>query len=342
MQISDAIRRVIGGNDLAAAEMVEVMKQVMSGTATDAQNAALLVGLQMKGVRAAEILGAAKVMRELAVPVRVRTRERLVDTCGTGGSGANKFNVSTAAAIVAACAGARVAKHGNRGATSRSGSADLLEAAGYNLALPPERVGELIDRVGIGFMFAPAHHGATRHVVGVRRELGIRTVFNLLGPLTNPACAPNQLMGVFDAAWIRPLLEVLRELGSEHVLIVAAEDGLDEISIAAATRVGELQNGSIAEYRVTPEELGMKRAGDIDDLRVDSPEASLELVNQALSWQHEKAARLVALNAGAAMYAAGLGESLHDGVARAVAIQQSGAALEKFREMVEASRSPEP
>ncbi len=342
MQIGDAIRRVIGGNDLAAAEMVEVMKQVMSGTATDAQNAALLVGLQMKGVRAAEILGAAKVMRELAVPVRVRTRERLVDTCGTGGSGANKFNVSTAAAIVAACAGARVAKHGNRGATSRSGSADLLEAAGYNLALPPERVGELIDRVGIGFMFAPAHHGATRHVVGVRRELGIRTVFNLLGPLTNPACAPNQLMGVFDAAWIRPLLEVLRELGSEHVLIVAAEDGLDEISIAAATRVGELQNGSIAEYRVTPEELGMKRAGDIDDLRVDSPEASLELVNQALSWRHEKAARLVALNAGAAMYAACLGESLHDGVARAVAIQQSGAALEKFREMVEASRSPEP
>ena len=339
MDIKDAIRRVTAGGDLAAPEMVEVMTHVMSGETTDAQNAALLIGLQMKGVKSAEILGAARVMRELATPVTVGNRSHLVDTCGTGGSGANKFNVSTAAAIVAACAGARVAKHGNRGATSKSGSADVLEAAGYNLALGPDQVGELIDRVGVGFMFAPAHHGAVKHVIAVRREIGVRTIFNLLGPLTNPAGAPNQLMGVFDAAWILPLLEVLRELGSEHVLIVAAEDGLDEISIAAATRVGELKSGEISEYRLTPEALGLEQASYIDDLRVDSPAASLQLVNKALAWEHEKAAQLVALNAGAAIYAAGLSEDPAAGVARAVAIQQSGVALGKFRELVDLSRA---
>ena len=339
MNIKDAIRRVTGGGDLAAPEMVEVMTHVMSGETTDAQNAAFLVGLQMKGVKAAEIFGAARVMRELATPVKVGDRSHLVDTCGTGGSGAGKFNVSTAAAIVAACAGARVAKHGNRGATSKSGSADVLEAAGYNLALGPDRVGELIDRVGVGFMFAPAHHGAMKHVIAARREIGVRTVFNLLGPLTNPAGAPNQLMGVFDGAWIRPLLEVLRELGSEHVLIVAAEDGLDEISIAAATRVGELKDGDISEFQLTPEALGFERAGDIDDLRVDSPAASLELVNRALAWEHEKAAQLVALNAGAAIYAAGLSEDPAAGVVRAVAVQQGGMAVDKFRELVDLSQS---
>ena len=339
MNIKDAIRRVTGGGDLAALEMVEVMTHVMSGETTDAQNAAFLVGLQMKGVRAAEIFGAARVMRELATPVKVGDRSHLVDTCGTGGSGAGKFNVSTAAAMVAACAGARVAKHGNRGATSKSGSADVLEAAGYNLALGPDQVGELIDRVGVGFMFAPAHHGAMKHVIAARREIGVRTVFNLLGPLTNPAGAPNQLMGVFDDAWIRPLLEVLRELGSEHVLIVAAEDGLDEISIAAATRVGELKDGDIREFQLTPEALGFERARDIDDLRVDSPAASLELVNRALGWEHEKAAQLVALNAGAAIYAAGLSEDPAAGVARAVAVQQGGMAVDKFRELVDLSQS---
>lgn len=339
MNIKDAIRRVTGGGDLASQEMVEVMTHVMSGETTDAQNAAFLVGLQMKGVKAAEIFGAARVMRELATPVKVGDRSHLVDTCGTGGSGAGKFNVSTAAAMVAACAGARVAKHGNRGATSKSGSADVLEAAGYNLALGPDRVGELIDRVGVGFMFAPAHHGAMKHVIAARREIGVRTVFNLLGPLTNPAGAPNQLMGVFDGAWIRPLLEVLRELGSEHVLIVAAEDGLDEISIAAATRVGELKGGEISEFQLTPEALGFERARDIGDLRVDSPAASLELVNRALAWEHEKAAQLVALNAGAAIYAAGLSEDPAAGVAKAVAVQQSGMAVDKFRELVDLSQS---
>ncbi|MCY4296426.1 MAG: anthranilate phosphoribosyltransferase [Gammaproteobacteria bacterium] len=339
MDIKDAIRQVTTGGDLAAAEMAAAMRRVMSGETTDAQNAALLVGLQMKGVKVAEILGAASVMRELATPVKVKPGPHLVDTCGTGGSGAGKFNVSTAAAMVAACAGARVAKHGNRGATSKSGSADLLEAAGYNLALDARQIGELIDRVGVGFLFAPAHHGAMKHVIAARREIGVRTIFNLLGPLTNPAGAPNQLMGVFDTTWIRPLLEVLNELGGEHVLIVAAEDGLDEISIAAATRVGELKDGKISEYRLTPEAFGFERATDIDDLRVDSPAASLELVNQALSWKNDKAAALVALNAGAAIYAAGRGEDLAAGIASAVSIQQSGAALDKFRELVAASQS---
>ena len=339
MDIKDAIRRVTAGGDLTAAEMVKLMRLVMSGETTNAQNAALLVGLQMKGVKMAEILGAASVMRELATPVKVKPGPHLVDTCGTGGSGANKFNVSTAAAMVAACAGARVAKHGNRGATSKSGSADVLEAAGYNLALDAKQVGKLIDKVGVGFMFAPAHHGAMKHVIAARREIGVRTIFNLLGPLTNPAGAPNQLMGVFDAAWIRPLLEVLRELGGEHVLIVAAEDGLDEISIAAATRVGELKDGKISEYRLTPEAVGFERAEDIDDLRVDSPAASLELVNQALAGKNEKAAALVALNAGAAIYVAGCSEDLAAGIARAVSIQQSGAALNKFQELVALSQS---
>ena len=340
MDIKEAIRRVTAGKDLAAAEMVRIMRNVMSGETTDAQNAALLIGLQMKGVKTPEILGAASVMRELATQVKVNPGPHLVDTCGTGGSGANKFNVSTAAAIVAACAGARVAKHGNRGATSKSGSADVLEAAGYNLALSAEQIGELIDRVGVGFMFAPSHHGAVKHVIAARREIGVRTIFNLLGPLTNPAGAPNQLIGVFDAAWIRPLLEVLRELGSDHVLIVAAEDGLDEISIAAVTRVGELKDGKISEYRQTAgKSSGCPGPGISTICAWKAPEASLELVKRALSWKHEKAAGLVALNAGAAIYAAGLSKDPAAGVARAVAIQQSGAALDKFRRLVAVSQS---
>ncbi len=339
MEIKGAIARVTGGGDLSAGEMTKVMTHIMTGRASDAQIAAFLVCLRMKGVKTAEILGAARVMRDLATPVSVAPQPHLIDTCGTGGSGVDKFNVSTAAAVVAACAGARVAKHGNRAATSKSGSADVLEAAGYNLALRPHQVGELIDRVGVGFLFAPAHHSAMKHVIKARREIGVRTMFNLLGPLTNPAGAPNQLMGVFDAVWIAPLLKVLRELGSDHVLIVAAEDGLDEISIAAATRVGELQDGEISEYRLCPRDLGFEQADGIDDLRVDSPQASLALLRQALAWEHEKAAQLVALNAGAAIYAAGLSENPAAGVARAVAIQQSGEASAKFRELIAASQA---
>ena len=235
MNIIDAIKRVTSNHDLTKEEMIVIMKDIMSGDTTDAQNAAFLVGLQMKGVKAAEIFGGASVMRALSTKVKIEISNNLIDTCGTGGSGSNKFNVSTAVAFVAASAGAKVAKHGNRGATSKSGSADVLEAAGVNLALEANQVASAINKIGVGFMFAPAHHSAMKHVIAARKEIGIRTIFNLLGPLTNPAAAPNQIIGVFDSDWIPVLLEVLRDLGSSHILIVAAEDGLDEISTASST-----------------------------------------------------------------------------------------------------------
>jgi len=335
MNIVDAIRRVTGGQDLEKDEMIAVMHDIMTGETTDAQNAAFLVGLQMKGVKAAEVLGGATVMRELSTKVNVAASPHLVDTCGTGGSGSNKFNVSTSSAFVAAAAGAKVAKHGNRGATSKSGSADVLEAAGVNLGLPAGKVGTAIEEVGVGFMFAPAHHSAMKHVITARKEIGVRTVFNILGPLTNPAGAPNQIMGVFDAQWIPVLLEVLRELGSNHVLIVAAEDGLDEISIAAATTVGELKDGEISIYTVSPEDFGMERYANYDSLEIDSAEESLTLMRQALTYGNKAAGDIVALNAGAAIYAANLEESLADGVKRAQDVLTSGEALKKLVELVQ-------
>ncbi|MEQ8956187.1 MAG: anthranilate phosphoribosyltransferase, partial [Gammaproteobacteria bacterium] len=320
-------------------QMISVMGAIMTGATTDAQNAAFLVGLQMKGVQASEILGGAMVMRELSSKVTVSNRDHLVDTCGTGGSGSNKFNVSTAAALVAASAGARVAKHGNRGATSISGSADVLEAAGVNLGLTPEQVGKTIDEVGVGFMFAPAHHSAMKHVIAARKEIGVRTVFNLLGPLTNPAAAPNQVMGVFDAHWIPSLLEVLRELGSEHVLIVASQDGLDEISPCAPTHVGELHNGQISQYSVDPEALGIARQASIEPLRIDSAAASLAMIRAAFGGDNAAAADMVALNAGAAIYVAGLSDDLKSGVARAKEVLASGAAGAKLDELAAFSHS---
>jgi anthranilate phosphoribosyltransferase len=339
MDIRTAIKQVTSGRDLQRDEMIAVMRDIMSGATTDAQNAGFLVGLQMKGVKAAEILGGATVMRELATPVQVTSRDKLVDTCGTGGSGSNKFNVSTASAFVAAAAGAKVAKHGNRGATSKSGSADVLEAAGVNLGMSAADVGRAIDTIGVGFMFAPAHHSAMKHVITARKEIGVRTVFNLLGPLTNPASAPNQVMGVFDKQWIPALLEVLQQLGSQHVLIVAAEDGLDEISIAAATQVGELKDGVISHYTVTPEDFGIQRQATIDMLRIDSAAASLALLKQALNYSHQAAGDIVALNAGAAIYAAGITSTLAAGVAQARAVLGSGAALAKLDALVKFSQS---
>ncbi|MBT8147137.1 MAG: anthranilate phosphoribosyltransferase, partial [Gammaproteobacteria bacterium] len=262
-----------------------------------------------------------------------------VDTCGTGGSGSNKFNVSTAAALVASCAGAHVAKHGNRGATSKSGSADVLEAAGVNLTLSPEQVAQTIDRVGVGFMFAPAHHSAMKHVITARKEIGVRTVFNLLGPLTNPAGAPNQVMGVFDQAWIEPLLEVFRKLGSQHVLVVCSDDGLDEISSSAPTRVGELKDGETTTYQVAPEDFGLPLQTDYSALQIDSVEGSLTLLRKALAGEHQAAAEIVALNAGAAIYAAGLTENLAVGVARAQEIIASGKALEKLEELARVTQA---
>ena len=334
MDIDRAIKQLTGHQDLEAEDMIAVMGDIMRGLTSEVQNAAFLVGLQMKGVKAAELLGGAKVMRELSTRVEVAHREHLVDTCGTGGSGCGTFNVSTAAAIVAAAGGARVAKHGNRGATSSSGSADVLEAAGVNLMLNPGQVARAVDEVGIGFLFAPSHHSAMRYVAGVRRELGVRTVFNLLGPLTNPAAAPNQVLGVFDAAWILPMLEVLRELGSEHVLVVAAEDGLDEISLVAPTRVGELKGGQITDYLIKPEDFGVNGHADYRALQVSSPAESLALLQAALSGQHEAAGDIVALNAGAALYVAGLAEDLAAGIEQARVILDSGVALRKLEQLV--------
>jgi len=334
MDIKEAIKKVTSRQNLSADEMTGVMRDIMSGNSTDAQNAAFLVGLQMKGVQSDELLGGAVVMRELVTPVILENQEYLVDTCGTGGSGSNKFNVSTAAALVAACAGAQVAKHGNRGATSKSGSADVLEAAGVNLTLTPEQVAATIMEVGVGFMFAPSHHSAMKHVITARREIGVRTVFNLLGPLTNPAGAPNQVMGVFDAAWIPVLLEVLKQLGSNHVLIVAAQDGLDEISIAAPTDIGELRDGVTSIYQITPDEFGVASYEDYSSLQVDSAADSLELLKQALTAQHQAATDIVALNAGAAIYVSGVADTLNDGISRARETMASGAALEKLQELV--------
>ena len=333
MDIKTAIQRVTAHKDLNSVEMIAVMRDIMTGQTTDAQNAAFLVGLQMKGVKVDEVLGGATVMRELSSKVEVKDRSHLVDTCGTGGSGSNKFNVSTASAFVAAAAGAHVAKHGNRGATSKSGSADVLEAAGVNLAMTPEQVGQAIDEIGVGFMFAPAHHSAMKHVIAARKEIGVRTVFNLLGPLTNPAAAPNQILGVFDRAWIPVMLEALRELGSEHVLVVAAEDGLDEISLAAPTHVGELKGGEIYEYTIEPGDFGIADYADFSMLQIGSAEESLALLKQALCYENQAAGDIVALNAGAAIYAAGLSDTLPEGVERANQVLHSGAALQKLEQL---------
>ncbi len=330
MDIKAAIAQLMQGQSLSGESMIDVMRAIMSGATTDAQNAAFLIALQMKGPSVEEVFGGATVMRELATKVPLANREFLVDTCGTGGSGSNKFNVSTASALVAACAGARVAKHGNRGASSKSGSADVLEAAGVALGLSADVVARCIDEIGVGFMFAPAHHSAMKHVIAARKEIGVRTVFNVLGPLTNPAGAPNQVMGVYAVSWIPLLIDVLRKLGSEHVLIVAADDGLDEISIAADTHVGELKNGELLEYTVSPEEFGMKRRESVDTLRIESPGESLILLRAALNYSHEDAGDIVALNAGAAIYAAGVEGSLVEGVTRAQAILRSGDALAKL------------
>jgi anthranilate phosphoribosyltransferase len=333
MDIKTAIHTVMSGKDLASDEMIAVMRDIMSGQTTDAQNAAFLVGLQMKGVKAGEVLGGATVMRELSTKVNVSDRSHLVDTCGTGGSGSNKFNVSTASALVAAAAGAKVAKHGNRGATSKSGSADVLEAAGVNLAMTAEQVGKAIDEIGVGFMFAPAHHSAMKHVITARKEIGVRTVFNLLGPLTNPAGAPNQILGVYDSGWIGIILEVLRDLGSEHVLVVAADDGLDEISLSAMTYVGELKNGKITQYSVKPEDFGITSYQDYRMLQINNAQESLAMLRQALTYENQAAGDIVALNAGAAIYAANLTDSLEAGVEKAKSVLTSGDALRKLEQL---------
>ena len=336
MSLPTLLANLVAQEDLSDEQMTLLMHAIMTGEATEAQIGSALTALRIKGETVTEIAAAAKVMRALAARVTVDT-SGLVDTCGTGGSGSNKFNVSTASAFVAAGAGIKVAKHGNRAASGKSGSADVLESAGVHLTLTPAQVAQCIDVVGLGFLFAVNHHGAMRHAIGPRKELQFRTVFNLLGPLTNPAGAENQVLGVFDRAWVRPMAEVLKKLGSQRVLVVHSEDGLDEISIAAPTRVAELVNGEISEYDIRPEDFGMK-AQTWAGLTVQDSRESLTLVKAALSGEHALASQFVTLNAGAAIYVGGGSQTLKGGIALAEDVIASGAATEKLRFLVEFSQ----
>ncbi len=337
MNIQTAINEVINGNNLNRADMNAVMKTIMQGEATPAQIGGLLVALRLKGESVNEITAAAEVMRELAEKVNV-DKTNLVDTCGTGGDGANTFNISTTSAFVAAAAGAKVAKHGNRSVSSKSGSADVLEAAGVNLELNAGQVESCIENVGIGFMFAPMHHSAMKHAIGPRRELGIRTLFNVLGPLTNPAGAPNQVIGVFSKDWLLPLAETLKQLGSEHVFVVHAEDGLDEISISAKTSVAELKDGQIKTYDISPTDFDMTLQ-DITELAVSGIDDSLNTMKSVLENIDSAAKDIVCLNAGAAIYAAGLTDSTATGITKAQATIASGAAKEKLEQLIQHSQS---
>jgi anthranilate phosphoribosyltransferase len=335
MDIQTALGRISEKHDLSIDEMVSVMRQIMSAGATDVQIGAFLLGMRLKGETIDEITGGVQVLREFASGVQV-SGPHLVDIVGTGGDGANLFNVSTAACFVVAAAGGRVAKHGNRSVSSSSGSADVLEAAGVRLDVSPGQVSQCVNELGVGFMFALMHHSAMRHVSLARKELGLRTLFNILGPMSNPAGLTRQLIGVYDRKLCRPMVEVLQRLGSEHVMVVHSEDGLDEISLAADTHVAELKDGEISEYTLRPEELGFKRSS-LQDLVVAGVDESLQLLTETLSGKHDersqRAAQLVALNAGAALYVAGVEESVGDGVRRANEILASGAGLEKMQQL---------
>lgn len=337
MDMQTAIRAVTEHRNLSADEMTDVMRTIMTGEATPAQIGGFLIGLRMKGETVDEIAAAAGVMRELAARVEV-AGEHLVDTCGTGGDAASTFNISTSSAFVVAAAGGQVAKHGNRSVSSKCGSADVLEAAGVNLDLTPEQVASCINEVGVGFMFAPKHHSAMKHAIGPRREMGVRTIFNVLGPLTNPAGAPYQVLGVFSDELLVPLAEVLQKLGSKHVLVVHAEDGMDEISIGAPTHVAELKDGKINSYTITPEQFDLPR-GDIASLAVDSAEASLAVVRAVLNNQPGPARDIVILNAGAAIYAADLAPSLEAGIKKAAAVIADGSAAAKFDALIKFSNA---
>lgn len=339
MNMKDALNRVAENLDMSREEMKLVMRTVMNGEATDAQIGALLMGLRTKSETVDEITGAVEVMRELVSGVTVNA-EPLVDIVGTGGDGANLFNISSASAFVVAAAGGFVAKHGNRAVSSQSGSADLIEQAGINLDLTPEQVARCVEEIGVGFMFAPAHHGAMKHAVGPRKEMGCRTLFNILGPMTNPAGVNRQLVGVFSRALCRPMAEVLQKLGSEHIMVVASKDGLDEISLASPTHVAELKDGEIFEYEITPEDLGVK-SQSLVGLSVETAEESLNLIKAAFGRDHDeiagKARDMIALNAGAAIYVAGLAPTASIGVEMALDAMGSGLAAGKMAELADFS-----
>ncbi len=331
MDIKQALAAVVDRHDFSLEEMQSVMRQIMSGQATDAQIGGFLMGLRMKGETVNEITAAASVMRELAVPVEIQATNA-VDIVGTGGDGANLFNVSSACSFVVAAAGGTVAKHGNRSVSSSSGSADLLEASGVNLSLSPAQIGRCIDEVGVGFMFAPQHHSAMKYAIGPRKEMALRTIFNVLGPLTNPAGVKHYLLGVFDKSLCRPLAEALKALGAKHVMVVNADDGLDEISLAGRTCVAELKDGVVTEYSLTAEDAGLT-SQSLDGLQVESSAESLALIKSAFAGEHQKAIDMIALNAGAALYVADMTSTLAAGVALAKEVILSGSASKKMAQL---------
>ena len=333
-----ALQRTIEHREIFRDEMVDLMRQVMRGEVSPAMTAAILAGLRVKKETVDEIAGAAQVMREFSLAVDVADRNGLVDIVGTGGDGAHSFNISTCAMFVAAGAGARVAKHGNRSVSSKSGSADVLEALGADIELPPDRVARCLDACGIGFMFAPIHHPAMKAVASVRREMGVRTLFNILGPLTNPAGAPNILMGVFHPDLVGIQVRVLQELGAQRALVVWGRDGMDEFTLGAATLVGELRDGRVREYEVHPEDYGIAMAAS-RNFRVEDAAQSQAVLLAVLRGEPGLARDIVALNAGAALYVAGVADSIEAGIARARGAIDSGAAHARMEAFIAATRA---
>jgi anthranilate phosphoribosyltransferase len=328
---AEALTRCIEHREIFHDEMLHLMRMLMRGEMSPQIASALLMGLRVKKETVGEITAAAQVMREFALPVQTRYPDQLLDMCGTGGDGSHTFNISTAAMFVAAAAGVKIAKHGNRSASSSSGSADVLEALGAHVMLSPEQVAESIERTGIGFMFAPAHHGAMKNVAAVRKELAVRTIFNILGPLTNPANAANQLMGVFHADLVGIQVRVLQRLGSKHVLIVHGKDGMDEASLGASTLVGELKDGEVREYEIHPEDFGMSMVSN-RSIKVGNREDSAQMLLEALNNVPGTARDIVGLNAGLAIYAGNKADSIEDGLKQAFELVANGAARAKLQE----------
>jgi anthranilate phosphoribosyltransferase len=334
---SEALVRCIEHREIFQDEMLSLWRRLMSGDLSQLQIAALLMGLRVKKETIGEIAAAAQIMREFSTKVELADRTNLVDLCGTGGDGAGTFNISTAAMFVAAAAGARVAKHGGRSVSSGSGSADVLEALGASITLSPEAVAKCIEATGIGFMFAPSHHAAMKHAAPVRKELGVRTIFNILGPLTNPAGAPNQVMGVFHPDLVGIQVRVLKQLGSNHVLVVHGKDGMDEVSLGAATLVGELRDGDVREYEIHPEDFGLSMISN-RGLKVGNAVESKSMMLEALDDRDGTPREIVVFNAGVALYAANVADSIADGITRARSALASGAAKRKLADFVEVTR----
>ena len=337
MNVSAIIENLLAGVDLSYSEMQSIMRNIMTGKYTDSQVAAFLVALRAKSETVDEISAAAQIMRELSTKINI-TAPNSVDMVGTGGDSTATFNISTAASVVIAASGATVAKHGNRSVSSKSGSADLLEVAGVKIDLPPQKTQDCINEIGLGFMFAPIYHSAMKYAITARKEVGIKTIFNLLGPLTNPASVKRQLTGVFSEFWLEPIAQVLKKLGSEQAMIVHSEDGMDEISISAATKIVELKNGKISSSIISPEDFGFKRS-DIKTIQVKDAQQSLALIMDVLNNNESAAKDVVCLNAGATIYVAGKAETIFEGVQQAQESIANGSALAKLNQLIKFTNS---